>query len=499
MISRLKLIDLIQSGKKTETVKLKNPLLCMLVFLIAAVLLGYAYYQVGWNFAGLSGQGALVLYIVMGAVGTVLVFWSVSGMLTRLFLSMKGLYYRGLNAFTFRQVASKINTTVLSMSVICLMLFVTICALCASFSMRNAMKANLETQCPADMQLNLYGDQAMEAEELDVSKVCLEADMNMEEYLQDEVQFFTYHVYEIYDQIGEQMGEEKSGINPFVVKLSDYNALMALYGRPSISLAEDEYALVSDFSGTKAVLNEYLARGMTFHLFGHTLHSATTECVNGFIDISAQHINNGFLVVPDAVPQGALPSKYTLIGNYRADSREEKQAIEEQLRGDVQNKLGRYLADRSSTIAYGLSTRLDIAQASVGLGALVTFLGLYIGITFLIACGAVLALKGLSESVDSARRYDMLRKLGAEEGALSRSLLWQTGIFFLLPLLLACFHSIFGMKFAVNVLEIFGTEGMGRSIFTTALILLCIYGGYFLVTYFSSRAMVRERRNEGAM
>ena len=111
---------------------------------------------------------------------------------------------------------------------------------------------------------------------------------------------------------------------------------------------------------------------------------------------------------------------------------------------------------------------------------------------FLISCGAILALKELSESVDSAGRYEILRKIGTEETEISGSLFKQTGIFFLLPLLLACVHSIFGMKFATMILQNLGTDNVAGSSAATSLIILLIYGGYFLITFMSN--IIKERR-----
>lgn len=72
----------------------------------------------------------------------------------------------------------------------------------------------------------------------------------------------------------------------------------------------------------------------------------------------------------------------------------------------------------------------------------------------------------------------------------------QTGLFFLFPLLLACIHSVFGMKFATHVMEIIGTDGMWESIIVTSVIILLIYGGYFLITLYSSRQIIKERNWE---
>ncbi|MDE7137248.1 MAG: FtsX-like permease family protein, partial [Ruminococcus sp.] len=151
MISKCKLINLLQSGKKSEKLKLKNPVLCVIIFIVSVCALGYAYYVAGWKTNDMSTK-KLVKIIAIGAVSTFLIFWSVSGMMLRVVMSMKKKYYKGLNSFTFRQISSKVNTTVASMSVICLMLFVTICTLSSAFSIRNSMNANLKEMCPADFE-----------------------------------------------------------------------------------------------------------------------------------------------------------------------------------------------------------------------------------------------------------------------------------------------------------------------------------------------------------
>ena len=63
----------------------------------------------------------------------------------------------------------------------------------------------------------------------------------------------------------------------------------------------------------------------------------------------------------------------------------------------------------------------------------------------------------------------------------------------LLPLLLGALHSVFGMKFATYILNEMGTERVGASILSTGLMILVIYGGYFLVTYLCSKGIIKGR------
>ena len=208
------------------------------------------------------------------------------------------------------------------------------------------------------------------------------------------------------------------------------------------------------------------------------------------MDISTNLSNTGIYIIPDAVADESAVSACYLIGNYLS---EDKLAADDMIAQKLEH------VKENAAEKYGIAeiipvTRLYLKTTSVGLGAVVTFLGMYIGMVFLIACGAVLALKQLSDSADSIGRYEMLAKLGAETKDIFGSLLAQTGIFFLLPLLLAVIHSVFGMKFSVYVMQAFGTEKVGESVAVTSLILLLIYGGYFLVTYLGGKNIIKERR-----
>ncbi len=509
VIGKVKLIDLLQAEKKTEKIKLKRPVLCVLIFLIAAAILGLAYYQVGWNYAELD-EKRMAGCIAAGVLATVLIFWSISGLLLRIIMSIKPLYYKGIHSFTFRQISSKVNTMVVSMSVICLMLFVIICALAASFSMRNSLNANLQELCPADCQLSFtrYADDAEdmydETEPGDIVEFYASYGFDVTAPFEDYVHFPMYadDNFTFADMLGDKLDEFRESY-PFLiydrgmelVSYSDYNNLMQLYGKDPISMGADEFIVLCDFQSSKVILDDVLESGMEVTIFGKTLYSRYDECQDGFVEISAQHINAGICVVPDDVVQESGIRTDYLIGNYPDGSKAEKAQTEEtvlQMQADLMDAFDK--SGATDTFMIENNTRIDIYEAAIGLGAIVTFMGLYIGLVFLITCGAVLALKELSESVDSIGRYETLRKLGVEEHEISKSLLIQTGVFFLLPLLVASVHAVFGMKFAVHMLEAVGTQQRLGSILATAGIILLIYGGYFVVTYGCARGIIRKKQ-----
>ena len=76
---------------------------------------------------------------------------------------------------------------------------------------------------------------------------------------------------------------------------------------------------------------------------------------------------------------------------------------------------------------------------------------------------------------------------------INKALFRQIAIFFMLPLVLALIHSIFGIMFVVKILEVFGTDELLPSIITTAIVIVIIYGGYLLVTYYSSKNIIKDK------
>ena len=86
----------------------------------------------------------------MGIVSTILIFWSLSGFIIQIVQKMKNTYLKGTNMFVLRQINNKIKTMVVSMSVICLMLFMTISILSSSLALRNTMQRELVEMTPVD-------------------------------------------------------------------------------------------------------------------------------------------------------------------------------------------------------------------------------------------------------------------------------------------------------------------------------------------------------------
>ena len=265
------------------------------------------------------------------------------------------------------------------------------------------------------------------------------------------------------------------------MKLSDYNKVAKQFGNKTLSLAADEYLVVADYEEMIEYRNMALEDGVKLKIGDKEYKPKYDKVIDGFVEMSNSHTNTGVFVLPDEALENVNISNRVMLANYNADNDAEYKEIENKLEDTT---LPNNMDGRSKTQLY---------DAATGVGAIVTFIGLYLGIIFLISSAAILALKELSESSDNKERYQVLRKIGANDDMINKSLFKQIGIFFLVPLILAIIHSIFGIKCANLMLSAFGKNDMLMSISMTAVFIVVIYGGYFLLTYLSSKRIIREQ------
>jgi len=517
-ISRYKLINLLNATKKNESIKIKKPVISILVFLFGAGILGYAYWKVTGDVNSLTTADKILPPILMGIVGTISIFWSLSGFVIQVAQKMKSTYLKDTNMFVLRQINNKINTTIISMSVICLMLFMTISILSVSLSLRNTMQRELADMTPVDLNLsktaNLpesYTNRQGKVinytkEQIEDSKISIEEtlknnglDMSV---LKDVVEIPIYTSNDLtwedffgedYEKVKAQFPKLDYGAAEAIVKISDYNKIAKLYGTEQYELKDDEYIVLCDYDNMAEIRNQVLNEGgHKLTIAGKEYKSKYANCKNGYIEMAASHINTGIILVPDNCPLTEdMKEKTVFVANYNVETDEEKEEIEK-IFADNNNSILLQNLDNKGIDLDGI-TKIVIIQSSVGVASIVTFIAIYLGIIFLIASAAILALKQLTESSDNKQRYLVLRKIGCDEKMINKALFSQIAIFFGLPLILAIIHSIFGIQFAMTIMAgLAKSEDLLPSIIATVIIIGIIYGAYFLATYLGSKNIIKE-------
>lgn len=547
-VRRTKLIELMGAERRNESIKTRNPWIAIAIFAVGAVLVGVAYYRLLRDGFPLTATDSKLqeamnqfgITTAMVTVGTFALFWGLSGMLIKLLQSLRGVYWRGLNMFTVRQLAAKVNTVCFSMGVIAMLLFLAITSVTCGMSIANVMNENLERYNPVDVSqtyvyytpdtLDYYKGYANPSE---VDRMVLadttvdlypawhgkgkSADNNDEtgkkvdisDVAGEHVQIDSYLSYpfggsnpsvtpsEMCKIMGEKLPKAFGGSNAdtmglFVTPASQYNKLRQMMGEEPVHIGHDQYLLTCDMGGELVDLyTKYMAGGHALTLGGHTLKPATDKSDEDTAAIanSAMGSNPGTVVVADELLSqlNLQPYSSSLLVNYKQgmDTTEADESIKHTL-------LDNLLVDGKEPGSWGIFiTRSKMYTQAAQMNGLISYLAIYIGFVLVVACAAILSIQQLSNVADGSRSYRVLAQIGCDDRQIRHSVMAQQAVCFLFPLAVGLAHSFVALKVIIELVSIFGNMSIGGTVGLTCAIFLAAYGGYFLVTYLMSTGMVQ--------
>ena len=149
-LAKSKLIDLLAGSRKNDKPRLRNLPLSFALFIVSLCIIGYSYSMLLRTGLLSDDMSNLLIETILVSVGTMLFFFSLSGFLLKAAQMAKPLYLRGLNMFFLRQLASRINSTFVSMSVIAMTLFLALTSVCGGIGIVDAMQKNAENGMRCD-------------------------------------------------------------------------------------------------------------------------------------------------------------------------------------------------------------------------------------------------------------------------------------------------------------------------------------------------------------
>ena len=550
-VRRTKLIELMGAERRNETIKTRNPWIAIAIFAVGVVLVGVAYYRLLRDGFPLTATDSKLqeamnqfgITTAMVTVGTFALFWGLSGMLIKLLQSLRGVYWRGLNMFTVRQLAAKVNTVCFSMGVIAMLLFLAITSVTCGMSIANVMNENLERHNPVDVSqtyvyytpdtLDYYKGykgyvNPSEADRMVLADTTVDlypawhgkgksADNNDEtgkkvdiaDVAGEHVQIDSYLSYpfggsnpsvtpsEMCKIMGEKLPKAFGGSNAdtmglFVTPASQYNKLRQMMGEEPVHIGHDQYLLTCDMGGELVDLyTKYMAGGHALTLGGHTLKPATDKSDEDTAAIanSAMGSNPGTVVVADELLSqlNLQPYSSSLLVNYKQGM--DTTEADESIKNTVLDNL---LVDGKEPGSWGIFiTRSEMYTQVAQMNGLISYLAIYIGFVLVVACAAILSIQQLSNVADGSRSYRVLAQIGCDDRQIRHSVMAQQAVFFLFPLAVGLAHSFVALKVIIELVSILGNMSIGGTVGLTCAIFLAAYGGYFLVTYLMSTGMVR--------
>ena len=479
-VRNIKLIDLLTASKRNEKPTIKNLWVSVILFLVSVGILGTAYYKVIHDGIAFASFNALGLPILLGCIGTFIFFYSLTGFFLKVIQGNKKFYLRDLNMFVMKQISSKINTTFVSLSFICLMLFLAICTFSGGLGINRAINADLKDLTKFDVTFWSNSGENIEKllkeKNIDISNIAKE-DSNMIMY-DSKIKYSNFLSKEGMTAMKNYFPVANDN-DILVIGEKGYNNTLKLLGKEPVNLKENQYLAVGNIDEMKKWVNESLENGKKINISGKTLEPANKKYENINLYNFTMKGDILILVVKDSLLEGLKPvsSRFNMMLKDNSNTKEELESIRDQL---VESQV------------YSI-TKKEIYDNAAGLGATMAYLGIYLGLIFIITSAVVLAIQQLTESTDNVERYRLLKEIGVDQKMINKAIFTQVGVYFMLPLSLAIVHSIVGLKISSTIVGVFGNASIMPNIIITAIIFVIIYGGYFLATYLGAKKNINER------
>lgn len=489
VVSKYKIINLLNAGRSNEDIKVKNSYIYTLFFIISIIFLYFAYsfiLDIGFNPTDIKFS----ISILLGILGTIFFFFGISGIIIFIISKVKSVYFSGINIFTTKQLSSKINTNFLAMAMISLMLFMTISVLSTGIGLKDAIESNTDKATPFDASATSYmGENGIVDMKNSLEIAGMEFN-NGEEYAIIDIYGLEKNIMDIFLLEDKSNELSKFNLELSAVKLSEYNDLMDLKGENRVELSENEVLVLGNYQYVRDSVNEYMKANdvITFNDKDFIMKNDLLKEDNLYNTMFTNLFPT--LVFNDEVIKDFDIRERHININYSEDNRD----ISEK---NLLNAFDSYKSEGWSISENGFltgETKNTIIIANKGITTITLFIGMYLGIVFLVTSMAILGLQQLSEASDSINRYTSLRKIGVSDKMVNKSIFNQIFIQFSFPLFLAIIHSIVAIIVMGRLIAMFNEFNITKSALSTVILLMVVYIGYFIATYFGYKNIINKNK-----
>ena len=484
-LKKMELIDLLYADRKNEEVpesKKRDALLGILSILlfVSAFLLIFCLSETKFLEALTAGAA-------LAAAGTVLFFISAAGIAADIMKKRKGFYYRKLHIFDVNQLGSRIKTAGISIAVVSILMYLSVSVMGIGMGLGQSAIIKKDKTAPYDISVEYYyfGDSTDdEMNGMSVLEKLEQQGAALPQYLESSADLTMYEQENLTESSLFAICTENTKVrrnfeDPPVLLLGadDYNKVRELLKLEPITLGENEYAFTYNEPDAKDLLSEYAGKqkepleigGKELTLKEGGIYETTLYNSNIFGDI-------GTLVVPQKTAETGTPYLKVNNGMFKGNA-------------DIAYEEATADLNKAKNFIYISQKDINVEIMSDQLTS--SYVGIYLGIIFLVTAGAVLALQQLTQSAENEKRYALLSKMGAGEKLMRKSLMTQMKVYFGLPFSLAALNAAFTMAGAYRNIPYLTKGEAFQNIFFAAGLSIVIYAVYFMTTYSGSKRILK--------
>lgn len=472
-------IELLQGS----TVGEKEPKAKWLIALIGAICLGSGYYISLTTTNPIAALNMFFIAVILVIIGTYLLFTAGSIVLLKALRKNKNYYYKTKNFISISGMIYRMKQNAVGLANICVLSTMVLVMISSTFSLWNGMNDVLDNYFPREFSFTPFEYSQETASDLKawvnntLDECNVEAkDITEYSYLnfavvQDKDTFIMYRDNPVYSDMINDIR------NLFFITLDDYNKMT----NSNETLKADEVLVYSnrdqyDYKEMKLSDKTFKVKETLDNFPNNRIMSSDVASSHFMIVKDMSVINDLDKIQNEIYGDMASSIQYYYAFNVDADT-EKILDINNKFENDIQ-EMGTY---GENTNKYVYEGRFDCRETEkndfIGTYGGLYFIGVFLGVLFIIATILIMYYKQISEGYDDKGRFEIMQKVGISHEEIKKSIHSQVLTVFFLPLIVAGIHIAFAFPFITRLLAILNLTNV-------KLFAMATVGGFLLFSVF---------------
>lgn len=462
LIYRFKLIELFRAEREGEAM----PKGSVIMALISVFLIGSGYFLALMYMKAVMYADFMVvaLYILLATVaGTYLLFMFFTVFILKRARNNKSAFYNGMNMVTTSQLLYRIKGNAKSLATIAILSAVTLTAVGTSVT----MYYNTFTQSKVAAPYSYSYEKKDEALDKKVNEILAGEKNNHPVTYESEFEMIPVKGTFKGERADQVLNTHYNVTKQYqLISQSNFNTIAKHLDIEPVNLSANE-AFVYDSLYIETLDFGPLYTGNTA-VFPVGNESKELK-IKGVNSRSVTNLNELFVIVPDQTYEQAKQVNETRIVK-NIDVKGERNSKE------LTAKLASVMPAGESEILKPFHDFYTGFQTGLETTGLMMFIGLFLGLVFLLATGSIIYFKQLTEASADRDRYVVLHKVGVTKQEMKKAIAKQVSFIFAIPLVIGILHSLFALKGLGNILP--------YEIMIPLLISIGVYGVIYIGYYF---------------
>ena len=470
-------IELLQSGNKGE----REPKTKAIMAVLGVLCLGTGYFIAITTKNPIKALTLFFVAVILVIIGTYLLFTAGSITLLKILRRNKGYYYQTKHFTSVSGMIYRMKQNAVGLANICILSTMVLVAVSTTVSLYVGIEDIMKERYPNEINISAYYDTGAPSED-SIAPIVEKSVKESGRKIRHEEDYLELYFAAIKDQGQYSLDKEKvktagDRVSGFVVLTRE--DCKKKYNEEIPELAENEVAL---FTIKKTDMDTLVLENRSYHV-KKIKQFQNTEDFETIADImdeyyyvivnDVQDMERLWQLQKDIYQENSSSISRQVRLDIDGDSEQKKECFE-----NIKTALGPEQAKARILIDSRQSSLDEFYQIYGGF----LFLGLFLGILFLMITVLIIFYKQISEGYDDKERFSIMEKVGMSNDEVKATIRSQVRTVFFLPILMAAIHVGMAFPMIKRLLSLFGLSNtalfagcMAGTILVFALIYLLVF------------------------